>query len=118
MKILYFGNPHLEEDNLAVKVCRKLEDEFKNHEFCYIKDTFELIDLDLNDAIILDVVLGIDNVRKMSEKEIKQAKIFSLHDFDLGFFLKLKKKNIKIIGIPSNYSEEKAIQEIKNLIPN
>ena len=117
MKVFYFGNPFLENDNLAVKVCRKLEQENKNIEFEHISDTFQLIDKNLNESVLVDVVHGIKKVEFVDSSSLKQGKISSLHDFDLGFFIKLKKASPRIIGIPPAYSEELALKEVRSLLP-
>ena len=119
MKILYFGNPLLDTDNLAVKVCRKLERENKSKdiEFEHISDIFQLIDKNLDEAILIDVVHGITKAGFVDSSSLKQSRISSLHDFDLGFLIKLKKVNPKILGIPKGYSEELALNEVRSLLP-
>jgi len=116
MKILYFGNPYLKEDNLAIKICEKLKNELKNIEFRQIKDTFQLVDEKLDDSIIIDTIKGLNKVKEIKPEQIEQGNIASLHDFDLGFFLKLKKTRARIIGIPQNYNEENALKEVKSIL--
>lgn len=115
-KILYFGNPYLKEDNLAVLVCRKLKKEL-NIDFEEVKDTFQLIGKNQDNSIIIDVVQGIKKVQIIDSETLQRGNITSLHDFDLSFFLSLLKLKPRILGIPQNYNEEKAIEETRCLIP-
>jgi Ni,Fe-hydrogenase maturation factor len=119
-KVLYFGNPHIQEDSLAIKVCEELEKYLKFQEIRFekIENTFQLIEHDLKDVTIVDVVKGLKKVQEIKVSNLKQDNISSLHDFDLGFFLKLlaQNKNIKIIGIPLNYNFDKAVQEVRELV--
>ncbi len=115
-KILYFGNKYLEEDNLAVKVCEKLKnlDEFKETDFFHVENSFQLVDLEFDNLIIIDVVQGIKEVQEIKFEDLKQNNLLSLHDFDLGFFLKLRgKSDVKIIGIPQEMKEEEALESVK-----
>lgn len=114
-KILYFGNPYLEEDNLAVLVCRKLKKEL-DIDFEEVDDTFQLIGKNLDNAIIIDIVQGIKKVQIIDSETLERGNITSLHDFDLSFFLSLLKLKPKIIGIPQYYNKEKALNEVKSIL--
>lgn len=120
MKVYYFGNSFLKEDSLAIKVCNKLKKHFQNInsnlEFQQIKDTFQLIDLDFKNSVIIDVAEGLKEISWLSQKNLVQGTISSLHDFDLSFFLKLTKKKVKILGIPKDYNEKKALKEVKDIL--
>ena len=67
-------------------------------------------------------MINADKVRLITEiDKIELNKACSLHDFDLGYNLKLMKKfgmidNVRIIGVPSKYDKDKAIKEIKLII--
>ena len=119
-KILVFGNPYLKEDNLAVKIGRKLNAKGFDVEFCSNPD--DLLNHNLEESVILDVAKGIDKVDLFDDIDsLEFSVIFSLHDFDLSFFLKLLKETgqvdkVNIIGIPQEYSEEKALDETIALI--
>lgn len=119
-KILVFGNPYLKEDNLAVKIAKKLDMPGIEVEHCTNPD--DLLNYELENAIILDVAKGIDKVDIFDDIDsLEFSVIFSLHDFDLSFFLKIMKetgkvKEITIIGVPQGYDEERALREVKNLI--
>ncbi len=115
MKILCFGNPYVEEDNIAIKVAKEL----KEYEIEFCDSPQRVIE---EDIIILDTVVGINKVEIIDDlSKIKKRNITTLHDLDLNFFINLGKqlgklKKIKIIGIPQKYSIKKAIKEVKELI--
>jgi len=119
-KILVFGNPYLKEDNLAVKVGESLALEGARVEHCSKPD--DLLNHDLKDSIILDVAKGIDKVDVFDDLDsLEFSVIFSLHDFDLSFFLKVLKEagkveEVRIIGIPQEYDKDKAVKEVKRIL--
>jgi len=82
----------------------------------------DLLNHDLNNSIILDVAKGIEQVTLFDDLDsLEFSVVFSLHDFDLSFFLKLLKETgkldrINIIGIPQLYDEQRALMEVKKLI--
>lgn len=115
MKILCFGNEFVEEDSLA----KNLADELVVDGVDFVKcDSFDGIS---GDVVILDVVKGIDDVRLIPLGKIKDFHPVSMHDFDLGTELKLRKSigeinNVKIIGIPMQGDKEIIKQGIIKLI--
>ena len=119
-KILVFGNPYLKEDNLAVRVAKKLD--LKGFELVYCTNPDDLLNHELENSIILDVAKGIDKIDVFDDLEsLEFSVIFSLHDFDLSFFLKVLKEagkidKIRIIGIPQDYNESRALKEVRGLI--
>ncbi len=125
MKILVFGNPLLEFDNLPLKLIPKLQKKFPKIEFIEFDPTEEL-EKQGKDLIIIDTVEDIKKITIIeSIDKISKTKLYSMHDFDLGYNLKILKKlnlidSIKIIGIPMKISEEDALkgieQELKKLI--
>jgi Ni,Fe-hydrogenase maturation factor len=116
MKIFYFGNPYVKEDRLAVGICEKLKKEMPEHEFIEIKNTFELFPLELENSVIIDVVAGLNEVKILDVSDLATTSIKTSHDFDLGFFLKLLNKNVKIIGTPQKGKIEDITNEIKNIL--
>ena len=118
MKVFCFGNEFVKEDSLA----REIADELKidGVEFIKCESTPEFIRQ--NGKIILDVVQMLKEPRIISVDELAEPKtVCSLHDFDLGYELKLLKEigelgEIKIIGIPMQGDKEKIKKEIKNLL--
>ncbi len=119
--ILCFGNEFIKQDSLAKELADELT--IPNHKFIKCNSPNELLNIK-GDIIIMDVVKGIDKVIIIKDlDQLKTNKLYSLHDFDLAFFLKLMKEtgkisSIKIIGIPQKGNKEKIKQQIKKLIPN
>jgi Ni,Fe-hydrogenase maturation factor len=119
-KILVFGNPYLKEDNLAVKIGKQIN--LKGFKVINCSKPDDLLNHDINKSIILDVAKGIDQITLFDDIDsLEFSVIFSLHDFDLSYFLNLLKETGKlekanIIGIPADYDEEKAVNEVKQLI--
>jgi len=119
-KILVFGNPYLKQDNLAVRVGKKLK--VKGFEVVYCSNPDDLLNHDLSNSIILDVAQGISKTTFFTDIDsLEFSVIFSLHDFDLGFFLKLLKETgklekVNIIGLPVGYDEANAAKEVLALI--
>ena len=123
MKILVFGNLMVEQDSLALKLIPKLSNLFPEIEFKEFDPTENLeAEIQQGKLTIIDVVEGIDKPLVITNlSQIRQDKVYSMHDFDLGFNLKIlekigKLKEIKIIGLPGNMEQEKALEEVKKLI--
>jgi len=110
MKVLVFGNPFLENDSLPLKILPKLREKFPEIEFKEIDPTEDL-DKQGRDLVILDTVEGIDEIVELNSIEQLHAnKVYSMHDFDLAYNLKLLKKigkidSVRIIGIPMGIGE-------------
>jgi Ni,Fe-hydrogenase maturation factor len=119
-KILVFGNPYLKEDNMAIRIARKLD--IKNFEMVKCSNPDDLLNHDLVTSVILDVAKGIEQVTLFDDVDsLEFSVIFSLHDFDLSYFLKLLKETgklekVNIIGIPQVYDEESAVAEVTKLV--
>ena len=121
MKTIYvFGNPLIKEDSLPLKLIDKLRKEFPSIEFKEFDTTEDFIlEPELN---IIDTVKGIKKVELIEDIDrIVTDKIYSLHDFDLAYNLKLLKKmkmidNVKIFGIPMRMNEKEAFNQLKELI--
>lgn len=121
MKRIYvFGNPLVKEDSLPLKLIDKLRKEFPSLEFKEF-DTVEDLELE-KELNIIDTVKGIKKVELIEDiDKIITDKIYSMHDFDLGYNLKLLKKmkmidKVRIFGIPMKMSENKAFLELCKLL--
>ncbi len=124
--VLAFGNPYVEEDSLAVDIA----DFFLKHpvpgvEFhkCIAPD--EIMNYLDKDFFILDVVAGIDDVMLIEDIDsLANEPKASVHDFDLGFFLRMMKElgsldSVRIIGIPkksSNDLDKQAVDDLRGRI--
>ena len=122
MKILVFGNPLVEKDNLALKLLPKLRKEFPQIEFKEFDPTENLeAEIENKKLFILDVVEGINKVILIKDiNKLQTNKIYSMHDFDLGYNLKLLKKvgklkEVEIIGVPMVMGKE-AMKEVQRIL--
>lgn len=121
MKTIYvFGNPWVREDSLPLKLIDKLKNKFPSLQFKEF-DTVEDLEID-KELNIIDTVKGIKKVELIEDiDKIITGKIYSLHDFDLGYNLKLLKKmkiidKVRVFGIPIKMNEKKAFLELCKLI--
>ncbi len=118
--IYVFGNPLVREDSLPLKLIDKLRKEFPSLQFKEF-DTVEDFELE-KELNIIDTVKGIKKVELIEDiDKIITDKIYSMHDFDLGYNLKLLKKmrmidKVRIFGIPSDMKEKEAMKELCDAI--
>lgn len=126
MKILVFGNELVEEDNLVLRLMPKLQKEFPEIDFKEF-DSVESLEKEGKDLIILDAVQGLEGVRVMdfetleSFDKLKADKVYSMHDFDLGYNLKLLKKlglidKIKVVGVGMGMGDEEGFYQIQFIL--
>lgn len=116
LHILTFGNPYLKDDSLAVRVADLLvRDRIQGIEVVKCISPDELLNYFDREFVILDVVQGAKDVIMIDDIDrLQSGMTVSLHDFDLGFFLKLMKEtgrmeSIRIIGVP----QEADIEDVK-----
>lgn len=120
-KILVFGNPLVRKDSLPPSLIGDLSKEFPKIEFKEF-DAVEDLQKEGRHLYILDAVEGIDKVEIIKNIDILvTSKIYSVHDFDLAYTLKLLKNTnmidkVTIIGVPTNISKTDAFSQIKNTI--
>ncbi|MFH1063750.1 MAG: hydrogenase maturation peptidase HycI [Candidatus Woesearchaeota archaeon] len=105
--LLAFGNPYLKEDNLALEIADAIiADKIKGIEVVKCVSPEEVLHYTDKEFYILDVVKDLHEVRVFDDiNKINARNIVSMHDFDLGFFLKLMKETgqidkVNIIGVP------------------
>jgi hypothetical protein len=118
-KVYVLGNPLEQKDSLPLKILPRLKKQFPKIDFQHLDPTENFPEEE--NLILIDTIVGIDKVCVLGLGDLDKVELSpqcSLHDFDLGFQLKLMKKlgklkDVKIIGIPANYDEKKAIEEIK-----
>jgi Ni,Fe-hydrogenase maturation factor len=121
LKILVFGNTLLKNDKLPVTMIEELQKEFPDIEFQEF-DTVEDLHKEGRTLYILDTVEGIEHVVTITEiDQLITNKIYSVHDFDLAYNLKLLKKanmieNVMIFGIPMAMKKDQALKELKKII--
>ena len=117
--VLCFGNPDIKEDSLALELANELV--LEGYTFIKCTRAELLLEYKNKNIIILDVVKNLKDVREVSIESIAADKLFTVHDFDLGHFLKLMKelkliKNVKIMGIPQKGDKEKIKDDVIGLL--
>jgi len=116
-----FGNPLLDFDNLPLKLAPKLKKLFPKINFV-IADPNENLEPINKELILIDTIEGIEKVIVIDDIEkLKTSKLYSLHDFDLAFNLKLLQKigkleKAKIIGVPMGGDRKKILNDILKTI--
>ena len=127
MKILVFGNTLVKEDAYPIKIIPKLKELFPEFNFIEADPTEEIKDYGRNLKII-DCVLGIDSVKELvlkTEKDFEKLELgknMSMHDFDLGFNLKLLRKtglidSVRVICVPVKIKNHNEIfNDIKKIL--
>lgn len=125
-KILIFGNPLIKKDSIALKIAWKLKEKFSEIEFKEI-DSTEDLEKEGRNLKIIDVVEGINKVKRLTlassedYNRLLADRIYSMHDFDLGYNLRLLKKmnlidRVEIICIPQNVDEKTAFNQIQLIL--
>ncbi|HEU4481825.1 MAG TPA: hypothetical protein VFR65_02110 [Nitrososphaeraceae archaeon] len=107
-KVLVFGNRLVEKDKLPLELIPYLTKKFPEIEF---KEFDSIEDLQNEGSVIyiIDSVENIENVTiiyNIDQIEISNS-LYTIHDMDLGYMLKLMKKvnmidKVIIFGIPIN----------------
>ncbi len=119
--ILVFGNPLVREDSLALRILPKLRKQFSSIEFIELDATEELTEYGQH-LIILDVAKGIGKPAIITDlDDLELDRVLTMHDFDLAWNLKILKtagkiKSVKIIALPYNLDEKKALEKAAALI--
>ncbi len=120
-KILIFGNPIVKKDRVALVMAQDLRKEFPQILFKEF-DAVEDLQKEGQSLYIIDAVDGINDVTVITDVNFLVInKIYSVHDFDLGYYLKLLKKmdmikQVVIFGIPIGMKKELALKQLKQKI--
>ncbi len=120
-KVLVFGNPMVECDSMPLRLIGKLRKRFPRLEFKEF-DPSENLESEGRLLNIIDAVEGIKKVVLITDIDrVKISRIYSMHDFDLGYSLKLLKKlgyldGVKIFCVPMRISENEALAQLSALI--
>jgi Ni,Fe-hydrogenase maturation factor len=124
--VFAFGSSIIPEDKIAWDIANYI----KNNKLIedlkwFITDNPEdLLSASGENIFILDVVKGINRVCIIEDiAKLEENKINTLHDFSLGFYLKLLKeikkiKNFIIVGVPyhSKESLDKLAREVTSIL--
>ncbi|MBM3255864.1 MAG: hypothetical protein FJZ04_00110 [Candidatus Moranbacteria bacterium] len=144
-KIYVFGNPLLPEDNLPLKLAPRLGKAFPKIKFI-AADPNENLKPENEALYIIDTIRArspnpevqnltskFQNVKFLTRKkkvlvikdldQVSLNKIYSAHDLDLGFSLKLLAKigqlrKVIIFGVPVGMGEEEALKQLSEKILN
>ena len=122
-KILVFGNPMVRIDSTPLRIIDRLRECFPGIEFVEF-DPNDNLEKEGSKLVIIDTVAGIKDVKLITEKSIdriRTQKLYSMHDYDLGYNLKLLKKlgyvkKVRIIGIPIGINDKEAVKQVKGVI--
>jgi Ni,Fe-hydrogenase maturation factor len=120
-RILVFGNPVVKKDSIPLEIIRDLREKFPEVEFVPF-DPNENLEAEGGDLRIIDTVEGIKKVTLITDIDsISTQRIYSMHDFDLGYNLKLLKKlgyvnKVRIFGVPMKISKRDAVSQLTKII--
>lgn len=115
--IYIFGNPLLSFDSLPIELAPELKKIFPKIKFV-IKDPNENLKPEKGELYMIDTILGIKKVEVITDLDkIQLGRIYSAHDFDLGFNLKLLQKigelkKVMIFGVPDKISKKEALKQL------
>ena len=118
--VFIFGNPDLENDSLPIKLIPQLEREFPAISF-EVKDPNEEWDIP-EEVMIIDTVINLGEVTVFDDLDsFYVSPRLTMHDFDalanLKYMKKLGKlKKIKIIGVPPDLEQKKALEAIIKIL--
>ncbi len=119
--VFVLGNPLVKEDSIAISAAKLLEKKFSGIFFQEI-DSIDSIKKFPKNIVLMDAVAGVEKVCVISDlKRICGNDVFSLHDLDAGFQLKLFKKmgkigEVKIIAIPQKMELGNAVESVSWLL--
>ncbi len=108
-------------DSLPLRLIPDLRRRFPGIEFVEF-DPNENLEREGRDLNIIDAVEGIDRVAIISDIDsIRSSPSVSMHDFDLGYSLKLLKKlkmldSVRIFGVPTGIGRKDALEQLSSLI--
>lgn len=115
-----FGSKGLRGDDIALRFASKAKVDGVEFVACRAPD--EILEYYGKDFVILDAAQGIRTVRMLTGlSALKTGKLVSLHDFDLGFFLKVaartgRRQRVRIVAIPLGMGYSKALPKVRELL--
>ncbi|MFH0830308.1 MAG: hypothetical protein V1887_04070 [Candidatus Aenigmatarchaeota archaeon] len=121
MKVLVFGNPLLEEDNLPLRLLPALKKEFPGIDF----EEADPADMDMEkgQVVVIDTAKGIGKDVMLLEdtEKLQDYKLLSAHGLGLAEMLSIfkvvgKKIDVRIICIPQDMPEKKALTAVTKML--
>jgi Ni,Fe-hydrogenase maturation factor len=117
-EVLCFGNEFLEEDSLALQVVKELKVQGFEFTVCNSPESI----LNHEEVVVLDVAEGIKNVTLIDGiNQLKTNRSVTMHDLDIGFFLKLSKKvgnlkKVRIVALPQKGKKEEIKKQLFEIL--
>jgi hypothetical protein len=113
--VLAFGSPN---DPQAWELSDILQKALPSVDFVKTSDPMDVMSSMCD--FVLDVAPGLKSAKLLSVDDIRKRDLFTAHDFDLGFFMKMTdtaglRRNVRIIGIPENWGK-KTLREVAELL--
>ncbi|MDE1865048.1 MAG: hypothetical protein KGH94_00195 [Candidatus Micrarchaeota archaeon] len=121
VRFLVFGNPMLRIDSMPIRLMPDLRKRFPQFEFVEF-DPNENLEREGRTLEIIDSVEGIDKVTLITDIDsIQPSPVVSMHDFDLGYSLRLLKKlklidSVRIFGVPMGMKKAEAFRQLSKII--
>lgn len=119
--IFIFGNPLLDFDSLPIRLKPELEKKFPEIIFHEMDPNENLKPIN-KELLIIDTAINADRVRILTDLDkIELPSLYSPHDLDLGFNLKLLKKigkleKVTIFCVPPDITKKEALKQLKPLL--
>lgn len=119
--IYLFGNPLLDFDSLPLDLISDLRLVFPEIDFREVDPNENLKPIDKK-MIIIDTIEGITEVTLVTKvDELLSEQMYSMHDLDLGFNLKLLQgigllEEVLIFGIPMKIEKQAALEQLVSLM--
>jgi len=116
-----FGNPLLDFDNLPIQITPDLIKIFPSVDFVIMDPNENLHPLN-KEINIIDTIINTENVILITDiDKFDTQTLYSMHDLDLSFNLKLLKKvgeleKINIIGVPPHFNKKECIKQVAKII--
>ncbi len=120
--IYVFGNPLLDFDNAPIKLVPELQKKFPDTNFIIQDPNENTKPSSKGELIIIDTVINTNKVIIINDiNKLETNPIYSMHDFDLAFNLKLLKKigqlkKLTIFGVPPDINKKTALEQLIYLL--
>ena len=116
VSVLVFGS---HSDPQAWEMTEELKARLPGLSFLNTSNPHDLLEA-RGEVRILDVVAGLDRPRVISINQLSKRRLYTAHDFDLGYFLQLLKgsgmiDDLRIIGIPEKW-DETMVNDVADLL--
>ncbi len=120
-RVLVFGNPLVSIDSIPLQILPQLREKFPEIDFVEF-DPSENLEDEGRHLLIIDSAEGIRKPSLITDIGlIHTPKIYSMHDYDLGYSLKLLKKlgyidSVTVFGVPLRMRKAMALKQVSDMI--